>query len=132
MFKSMQDRRNFLNIFRGLAPPASDSHWIHVNRPAMACRFEVTLPIWDQAGVRAARDALDEVDRLEQQLTVFRESSEVSYINRNAAVGSVTVAPRLFGLLVICQKLCRESEGAFDITSGPRTRCWGLVRSEGC
>src|SRR5712691_3971788 len=131
MFKRMQDRRDFLNIFRSPAP-APDSHWLHVNRPAMACRFEVTLPIWEQAGVLAARDALDEVDRLEQQLTVFRESSEVSYINRNAAVGSVTVEPRLFGLLVLCQKLCRETEGAFDITSGPLTRCWGFLRREGC
>jgi hypothetical protein len=33
------------------------------------------MPVREQAGVVAARDALDEVDRLEQQLTVFRESS---------------------------------------------------------
>ena len=127
----MQDRRNFLNIFRS-RQIASDTHLLHVNRPAMACRFEVTLPIWDQAGVLAARDALDEVDRLEQQLTVFRESSEVSYINRNAAVGSVTIEPSLFGLLVLCKELHRETEGAFDITSGPLTRCWGFLRREGC
>src|SRR5712691_5118773 len=130
MFKRMQDRRDFLNIFRSPAP-APDSHWLHVNRPAMACRFEVTLPIWEQAGVLAARDALDEVDRLEQQLTVFRESSEVSFINRNAAAGSVTVEPSLFGLLVLCQELHRETEGAFDVTSGPLTRCWGFFKREG-
>ena len=126
----MQNRRNFLNIFLS-RQPVLDSHWIHVNRPAMACRFEVTLPIWEQAGVLAARDALDEVDRIEQQLTVFRESSEVSFINRNAAAGAVTVEPLLFGLLVLCQELHRETEGAFDITSGPLTRCWGFLRREG-
>lgn len=27
--------------------------------------------------------------------------------------------------------MCRETEGAFDITSGPLTRCWGFLRREG-
>lgn len=97
----------------------------------MACRFEVTLPISDQAGVLAARDALDEVDRLEEQLTVFRERSEVSYINRHAASVAVKVDASLFALLWRCQQLYRETDGAFDITAGPLTRAWGFLRREG-
>ena len=97
----------------------------------MACRFEVTLPVWEQAGVIAARQALDEVDKLEQQLSIFRESSEVSFINRNAALGPVRVEASLFSLLLSCQELYRETEGAFDITSGPLSRCWGFVKRQG-
>lgn len=97
----------------------------------MACRFEVTLPLRDRAGMRAACDALDEVDRLEQQLTIFRDSSEVSFINRNAASGPVRVSPSLFELLLLCQKIYRETEGAFDITSGPLSRCWGFLTRQG-
>ena len=97
----------------------------------MACRFEVTLPLREQAGVLVARDALDEVDRLEQQLTIFRESSEVNFVNRNAGAGFVTVEASLFALLLLCQELYRETEGAFDITSGPLSRCWGFLKRQG-
>jgi thiamine biosynthesis lipoprotein len=97
----------------------------------MACRFEVTLPQSEESGVVAATEALDEIDRLESQLTVFRETSEVSYINAHAANGSVAVSQELFDLLVLCKRLHRETEGAFDITSGPLTRCWGFLKRDG-
>jgi len=97
----------------------------------MACRFEVTLPLEDQAGVSAARQALDEVDRLEEQLTTFRESSEVSFINREAVKGPARVEQSLFSLLLLCRELCRETGGAFDITSGSLSRCWGFLRRQG-
>ena len=74
---------------------------------------------------------LDEVDRLEQQLTVFRESSEVSYINGHAGSGPVKVEPSLFALLFRCRELYRETEGAFDITAGSLTRAWGFLKREG-
>lgn len=126
----MQNRREFLSTQQS-RPTSLEGYWLHVNRAAMACRFEVTLPISDQSGVLAARVALDEVDRLEQQLTVFRESSEVSNINRNAASAAVKVEASLYALLFRCRELCRETERAFDITSGPLTRVWGFLRREG-
>ena len=49
--------------------PEEAGHWIHVHRPAMACRFEITLPGEDGRHLAAAREALDEVDRLEAVLT---------------------------------------------------------------
>src|SRR6266705_1806791 len=113
----MQNRRDFLNVYqsRRLSPAA---YWLHINRTAMACRFEVTLPLSDQTGVLVATDALNEVDRLEAQLSVFRESSEISRINSQAANEPVQVEPSLFDLLLLCRSLHRETEGAFDITSG--------------
>lgn len=126
----MSNRRDFLK----LAPTRHASpggYWLHVNRAAMACRFEVTLPVWDGAGVLVARDALNEVDELEEQLTIFRDSSEVSRINRTAASGAVQVEQSLFALLLLCQQLYRETEGAFDITSGRLSHCWGFMKRQG-
>lgn len=97
----------------------------------MACRFEATLPISDQSGVNSARNALSGAERLEQQLTIFKESSEVSYINRTAAMRPVRVEDSLFALLVLCQELSGETKGAFDITSGPLSDCWGFLRRQG-
>jgi thiamine biosynthesis lipoprotein len=125
-----QTRRNFLNLVRQHTPPAGDC-WLHVNRTAMACRFEVTLPASEEKGVVVATEALDEIDRLESQLTVFRPDSEVSFINRQAAIAAVKVEPALFDLLGLCQQLYAETGGAFDITSGPLSRCWGFLKREG-
>lgn len=126
----MQSRREFLRTPPS-RQPATDGYWLHVNRAAMACRFEVTLPISDRAGVLVACDALAEVDRLEDQLTIFRESSEVSDINRNAAAAPVEVEASLYALLFRSCQLSRETAGAFDITAGPLTRVWGFLRRAG-
>ena len=64
-------------------------------------------------------------------MTVFRETSEVSYINRNAAYRSIRVEESLWELLGRCRDLHRESDGVFDITSAPLSRCWGFMRRQG-
>ena len=124
------NRRNFLNLL-SRSEPRNDDSWVHVSRTAMACRFEVTLPQSEENGVAVATDALDEVERLESQLTVFRESSEVSYVNANAAKQPVKISQSLFDLLSLCKRLHAETDGAFDITSAPLTRCWGFLKRVG-
>ncbi len=124
------NRRQFLSFAERARPPPSD-YWVHVAREAMACRFEVTLPASDPGGIAAARSALDEIERLEAQLTVYQESSEVSSINRRAGEAAVAVEPSLFNLLVLAEKLHRETDGTFDLTSGPLIRCWGFFQREG-
>jgi thiamine biosynthesis lipoprotein len=123
------NRRQFIKP-APLSPNDGD-YWLHLSRTAMACRFDVTLPINARAGIRIARGALDQIDLLERQLTVFREDSEVSYINRHAAERPVPVEPRLFELLVLSQRLNHQTGGAFDITSTPLSRCWGFLRRQG-
>src|SRR5262249_5592496 len=72
---------------------------VHYARRAMATTFEILLPLGTPRGLEAAEEALDEIDRLEGQLTVYREDSEVSVLNRRAALTPVTVEENLFGLL---------------------------------
>jgi thiamine biosynthesis lipoprotein len=104
------------------------SYWIRVHRQAMACRFEITLAAEDARLVPAARTALDEIDRLEDELSVFRETSAVSAVNRRAAHEPVAVPPHLIGLVARCQRLHRHTDGAFDVTTMPLSRCWGFLR----
>jgi thiamine biosynthesis lipoprotein len=106
-------------------------YWIRVHRRAMACRFEVTLSGEDGRQVPAAREALDEVDRIEDSLTVFRETSDLVRVNRAAAAAPVPVDDGLFSLLRLCRELHDRTQGAFDITSTPLSRCWGFLRREG-
>jgi thiamine biosynthesis lipoprotein len=97
----------------------------------MACRFEISVAAGTPAAVGACALALDDVDRIESQLSVFRDDSEVSRLNRAAAGGEIAVSPDLHALLARCSRLHRETDGAFDPTSGPLTRCWGFFRRAG-
>lgn len=123
-------RRAFLNLRQSRVAPAEE-YWLHVNRKAMACKFEVTLHQSTECGVSIASNALDQVEEIEKQLSVFKEDSAVSVVNRNASTQAVRVDRSLFELLLLCKELYDETEGAFDITSGPLTRCWGFLKREG-
>lgn len=96
----------------------------------MACRFEVTFAGDDSGHLEAARAALDEADRVESLLTVFRQSSELSRVNREAVDGPMVADGELFLLLQRCARLHAETEGAFDVTSTPLSRCWGFLQRE--
>jgi thiamine biosynthesis lipoprotein len=100
-------------------------------RTAMATVFEVLLPWGALRANAAAAAALDFIDGLEAQLTVYRETSEVSRLNRLAARAPVPVESRLFDLLTLASRLTAETEGAFDITAGPLIKAWGFFRREG-
>jgi thiamine biosynthesis lipoprotein len=97
----------------------------------MACRVEVVLPDEDAGFVPAAREALDEADRLEAMLSVFREASDLSRVNREAARGPVAVPSELFAILQRSRELHDRTGGAFDISSTPLSRCWGFMRRAG-
>ena len=124
-------RRALLSVAWGADEDAAAAHHIRVHRRAMACRFEVTLPGEHAADLAAARDALQEADRLEDLLSVFRESSAISQINRAAGTDAVEVAEEVFDLLTRCSDLSLATGGAFDITSTPLSRAWGFLRREG-
>src|SRR5262245_20730323 len=110
---------------------ASD-YWSRVHRRAMACRFEITLASHDAAWMPLACAALNEIDRLEDQLSVFRPESAISDINRYAASQPVQIDDDLFALLEQSADLYRATSGAFDITSTPLSRCWGFLQRQGC
>ncbi len=113
-------------------PSMDDSYLIRISRRAMACQFEVILNAGQYAsGTETSLRALDLVAALEDQMTVFGRDSEISRLNRAAAEGPVEVEPRLFELLELARQLHAETEGAFDITSGPLWKAWGFARHAG-
>lgn len=100
-------------------------------RRAMATTFEVVLPAATPNSHAAAEAALDEIDRLEQQMTVYRDSSEVSILNRLAAERPIGVEAGLFDLFMRCREWHRESRGAFDIAAGSIVKLWNCHRRQG-
>lgn len=114
----------------GAAPPADPVH-LRFARKAMATTFEVILPYGTPLAHVVAEQALDEIDRLESQLTVYRETSEVSQLNARAARQPVPVEPGLFELLTLARQIHGATDGAFDVAVGALIKAWGFYRRQG-
>ncbi len=115
------------------SPTENDAHLLlHLTRRAMACDFQVYLNAErDSAATEQAMAALDLIEQLEDQLTVYRDHSEVSRINQTAAREPISVESRLFDLLQTAGQLFEATGGAYDITSGPLSKAWGFYRRQG-
>ena len=104
---------------------------LRVHRRIMACRVEVVLPGEASEQLAVAQAALDEADRLEELMTIFRETSELTRINRGARAQPLRTTDELFAVLLQSAEIHHATEGAFDITSTPLSECWGFLRREG-
>ncbi len=114
------------------APGPPNTYLIHVACDAMACEFELFLNAGQHGhAAEVAVEALELVAGLEDQMTVFRDDSEVQLINYQAANGPMEVEPRLFQLFQTAFELYETTKGAFDITAGPLTKTWGFFRRDG-
>jgi len=104
---------------------------IRVSRRAMATTFEVALPFGTPDALAAAEDALDVIDAVEDQLTVYRDWSEVARLNADAVTHPVPVAANLFDLLTRCAEWTRDTAGGFDIAVGALVGSWAAHKREG-
>lgn len=75
--------------------------------------------------------ALDLVAALEDQMTVYRETSEVSRLNAIASFRPVAVEAGLLQLFQQAKSLSAQTGGAFDITAGQLSKTWGFYRRAG-
>ncbi len=97
---------------------------------AMACAFAVQFPAarLDRA---AAFAAFDTIEAVEERLSAYRETSELSRLTAAAAAGPAAAAPELFALLERCADFHARTEGAFDVAVGPLIRAWGFFARSG-
>lgn len=78
-----------------------------------------------------AAQVFQEMGELDNQMSNYKPDSELSSINREAALHAVMVEPRLFRLIQDSLEYSRQSDGAFDITVGPLMKVWGFFRGQG-
>lgn len=100
---------------------------IHAARYAMGTTFTVTLPAGIPAASSLAMAALDLIQEIEDELTVYHEHSVISDVNRRAADEAVPVSEKLFDLLELCVELTSRTRGAFDVAAGAIVDAWGFV-----
>lgn len=94
----------------------------------MACEFSIRIPHYYPNAMAAADIALSEVEQLEELLTVYSDSSPMSFVNQNAFDRPVRVDNRLFEVVHRSAELYEETEGTFDIAAGALVKTWGFLR----
>jgi FAD:protein FMN transferase len=70
--------------------------------------------------------AFKEVERIEKVTSNYKDSTEISFVNRNAADYPVKVSDELFEMLKRSIYYSEKYNGLFDITVGPLTKYWGF------
>jgi thiamine biosynthesis lipoprotein len=92
---------------------------------AMAAENELQLHAEDPAGAdAAARAATVEVERIEAKYSRYRPESLLSRINAAAGGVPVEIDEETRRLLIFADACYRQSDGAFDATSGVLRRAW--------
>lgn len=105
---------------------------LRIARHAMATRFEFVLHGARPEALRAAaEEALDEVERIENLLSLYRPHTDIARVNARAGIGPVRVAAETFRLMQRVRALTGQTEGAFDVTAGPLVRAWGFHGGSG-
>ena len=95
----------------------SFSQWHEFSYVAMTT--PINLVFWEEDKQKAqviSQELFEEFDRIEQQMSRYIETSELSRINRLAFKEDVNVSPTLFSVLNSAMNISRLSQGAFDIT----------------
>ena len=105
---------------------------VNLARNAMATRFEFILNGDDEHQLRAAgEEALAEIERLEGELGFYQPGSEISSLNKRAAMEPFRVSPLLFELIETAANYHQRTNRAFDITVAPLMKLWGLDGGSG-
>ena len=105
----------------GLAvfPVSASAEWHRFSDTAMTTPIELEFWAEDKdLAEKVAAEVLAVFHQVDEQMSRYREDSEVSLLNRNAGNGPVTVSDSLFEVLEKAQEVSILSDGAFDITFG--------------
>jgi FAD:protein FMN transferase len=113
---------------RETSEPTATYDLLNASRPAMGSYFEIRVPAQVPGAAELATRALDIVDEVEAQLTVYRDDSDIARLNAEAHLAPVAVEPRLFAIIERAVKLWHETGGAYDLTAGALSLAWGFTR----
>ena len=95
----------------------ANADWIGDARPMMGTEVSVQLWSSDAAKGAAALEAVfQEASRIDRLMSTYKDDSEISKINRVAAISPVVVGEELYSLLRRSVEISELTDGAFDIT----------------
>ncbi|MBL4816459.1 MAG: FAD:protein FMN transferase [Shewanella sp.] len=107
--------------------------WAHINIEqitgnTMGTTYTIQLRLQDTLASKQEIKALveQELERVNQSLSVYREDSEISKFNLSDAGKPIPVSARLWDVLQISRSVSAQTYGALDVTLGPVIEYWGF------
>ncbi len=123
-------RASFAAVMFLLSCRAIAGEWYSDYEPIMGTQIHVEVYHEDEAAARAAIAAvMAEMWRVNDSMSPFLESSELSRLNRDGAKDAVEVSPELYRLIQRSVEFSRITNGAFDVTFGSAGRYYDYRKS---
>lgn len=100
-----------------LAQPWAQADWHEDTQAVMGTRVHVEFFLDDDArGPALLRAVMQEMHRIDHAFSSYKDTSELSKVNREAPHGWVKVSDELLSLLTKAHQVSELSGGAFDVT----------------
>lgn len=82
-------------------------------------------------GEAAIGAAMGEIRRLDEMMSLYKESSEVTRVNMASGKHPVAVSPEMIEVVEGAVAVAKLTDGVFDITMGPLIVLWRMRTAEG-
>lgn len=90
----------------------------------------VQLKAYGKKSNIALQQAEEKLKQIDDKMSVFKNDSEISNINRNAGQGGQTVSSDTYFVIKEAIKYCKLCKGTFDITIRPIVAIWGIGKDK--
>lgn len=103
-----------------VAPLVLHAEWQHAEHVAMTTPIKLMFWIDDdqtkQQGKKISDAVFASFDQIEQQMSRYRDESELSLVNQTAYINPVKISSSLFSVIQESMRFSDLTQGAFDIT----------------
>ena len=90
----------------------------------------IDIQIYDHSSEALKTDIINLLDSIEQKMSRYIPSSEVSLINNNSGIEPVEVSPETYDVIEKALNYGKLTQGVFDITIGPIIDLWKIGSEE--
>ena len=120
-----------LSILVGLHLVGCGSERRRDSTEVMGTILTVTIEgVPEEVAEGALEAAFEEVRRINDLMSLWRDDSALSRLNREASDGWARTDPEIFDLIKTSKRYSEATGGAFSVTAGPLVRLWGFLRRQ--
>ena len=112
---------------RGTMESGRTATSIHIERYLMGTRWSIEVVVeqrHQQSALEAIGDSFDEVARIEEIMSEWRDDSPISRVNAAAGQGATPAPAELIAIVERALEMGRRSNGAFDVTWRGMGQLW--------
>jgi len=87
----------------------------------------ITQRIYGGNAQQAAREVIDEIKRIEDEMTINKPGGEINKLNNSAGKAEIELSEETIYVLEKAKHFSSLSGGAFDVTIGPLVKAWDIL-----